>query len=83
MLRELKRKDNVIFRGSFSPGLLALYVDTLVKAIGFYMLVPILSVYFINHLGMSTALSGSIIAVSGLYKTENGKTFRVEVAKAY
>lgn len=78
MLRELKRKDNVIVRGSISPGLMALYVDTLLMAIGFYILVPILSVYFINRLGMSTALSGSIIAVSGL--AQNGFRFFCGIA---
>ncbi|MGE7609229.1 MFS transporter [Peribacillus frigoritolerans] len=78
MLRGLKTKGDVIVQGSIKPGLLALYVDTLVMAIGFYMLVPILSVYFIYHLGMSTALSGSIIAVSGL--AQNGLRFFCGIA---
>jgi MFS transporter, DHA1 family, multidrug resistance protein len=78
LFRGLKTKEGVIVHGSISPGLLALYVDTLVMAIGFYMLVPILSVYFINHLGMSTALAGSIIAVSGL--AQNGLRFFCGIA---
>ena len=78
MLRGVKTKDSAIVQGSISPSLLALYIDTLVMAIGFYMLVPILSVYFINHLGMSTALSGSIIAVSGL--AQNGFRFFCGIA---
>ncbi|MEH7177556.1 MFS transporter [Neobacillus vireti] len=78
LFRGVKTKEDVIIRRSISPGLLALYVDTLVMAIGFYMLVPILSVYFINHLGMSTVLSGSIIAVSGL--AQNGLRFFCGIA---
>ncbi|WHY02470.1 MFS transporter [Neobacillus sp. DY30] len=78
LFRGLKTKKDVIVDRSISPSLLALYVDTLVMAIGFYMLVPILSVYFINHLGMSTALAGSIIAVSGL--AQNGLRFFCGIA---
>jgi MFS transporter, DHA1 family, multidrug resistance protein len=78
MFRGLKTKEDVIVHRSISPGILALYVDTLVMAIGFYMLVPLLSVYFINHLGMSTALAGSIIAVSGL--AQNGLRFFCGIA---
>ena len=71
-------EEEAVIPRSISPGLLALYVDTLVMAIGFYMLVPILSVYFINHLGMSTALAGSIIAVSGI--AQNGLRFFCGIA---
>ena len=77
-LRGLKTEEEAVIPRSISPGLLALYVDTLVMAIGFYMLVPILSVYFINHLGMSTALAGSIIAVSGI--AQNGLRFFCGIA---
>jgi MFS transporter, DHA1 family, multidrug resistance protein len=77
-LKGVKMKDNAIVHGYISPSLLALYIDTLVMAIGFYMLVPILSVYFINHIGMSTALAGSIIAVSGF--AQNGLRFFCGIA---
>ncbi|MEK3883289.1 MFS transporter [Paenibacillus sp. PL2-23] len=47
-------------------GLLAMYLDTLCMAIGFYMLIPLLSIYTISHLGWSPAIAGIIVAISGL-----------------
>jgi MFS transporter, DHA1 family, multidrug resistance protein len=77
-LKGVRMKNKASVHAPISPSLLALYIDTLVMAIGFYMLVPILSVYFITHLGMSTALAGSIIAVSGL--AQNGLRFFCGIA---
>lgn len=54
-------------------GLYSMYLDTLVMAIGFYMLVPLLSVYAIDQLGWSTALVGVILAISSL--SQNGFRF--------
>jgi MFS transporter, DHA1 family, multidrug resistance protein len=67
------KNSETLIHGYFSPSLLAMYVDTLFMAIGFYMLVPLLGIYFINHLNWSAALAGSIIAVSGL--AQNGLRF--------
>jgi len=50
----------------WSGSLMTMYLDTLLMAIGFFMLTPLLGLYFIQHLGWSAALTGSIIAVSGL-----------------
>ncbi|MCR2802689.1 MFS transporter [Paenibacillus soyae] len=47
-------------------GLLAMYLDTLCMAIGFYMLIPLLSIYTISHMGWSPAIAGIIVAISGL-----------------
>ncbi|WP_456271203.1 MFS transporter [Bacillus sp. AK031] len=73
MLKTLKTKKVDLVQGYFSPGLIAMYVDTLLMAIGFYMLVPLLSVYFINHLHWSISLTGLILAVSGI--SQNGLRF--------
>ncbi|XQY91153.1 MFS transporter [Metabacillus sp. HB246100] len=57
----------------FHPSLIAMYIDTLVMSIGFYMLVPLLGVYFINHLNWSSTLTGMVLAISGL--SQNGLRF--------
>jgi MFS transporter, DHA1 family, multidrug resistance protein len=53
-------------QGLFSPELLTMNANTLLMAIGFFMLGPLLGVHMINNLGWSAALAGSILAVSGL-----------------
>jgi MFS transporter, DHA1 family, multidrug resistance protein len=53
-------------QGLFSLELLTMYANTLLMAIGFFMLGPLLGVHMINNLGWSAALAGSILAVSGL-----------------
>ncbi|WP_456276479.1 MFS transporter [Bacillus sp. AK128] len=73
MLKGLKIKKDTAVQGYLSPSLLAMYVDTLLMAIGFYMLVPLLSVYFIHHLHWSISLTGLILAVSGI--SQNGLRF--------
>ncbi|MHA6484945.1 MFS transporter [Paenibacillus sp. strain BS8-2] len=47
-------------------GLIAMYLDTLFMAIGFYMLIPLLSIYTISHLGWSPAVVGVMLAISSL-----------------
>ncbi|HEX7057941.1 MAG TPA: MFS transporter [Bacilli bacterium] len=57
-------------RGYFSFSLLSMYADTLLMAVGYFMLVPLLGYHFIQELGWSAALSGSVLAVSGV--VQNG-----------
>lgn len=47
-------------------GLFAMYLDTLCMAIGFYMLIPLLSIYAIHNLNWSAATVGIILAISSL-----------------
>lgn len=57
-------------RHGTSPALWVLYADTFTMAVGFYMLVPLLAVHFLDSLGMSIALVGLLSALrSG---TQNG-----------
>lgn len=60
-------------KGIISPSLLALYLDTLLMAIGFFMLVPLLSVYFVQYLKWNASLTGLILSISGF--TQNSMKF--------
>ncbi|WP_281885122.1 MFS transporter [Paenibacillus sp. YYML68] len=50
----------------WSVHLITMYADTLLMAIGFFMLGPLLGVHMINNLGWSAAVAGSVMAISGL-----------------
>ncbi|MDQ1911078.1 MFS transporter [Paenibacillus sp. GD4] len=51
--------------GFLSRPLLAMYIDTLLMAIGFFMLVPLLGVHLMHELGWSAASAGVVMAISG------------------
>lgn len=59
-------------KGYFTYGLITLYLDTFLMAVGFYMLVPLLGFHFIQELGWSAAISGMILAISG-FAQQGGK----------
>ncbi|WP_167577438.1 MFS transporter [Ammoniphilus sp. YIM 78166] len=65
-------------KGLINLPLMVMYLDTLLMAIGFFMLVPLLGVYFIDHLAWSAALSGFILSISGL--SQNGLKFFCGIA---
>ena len=44
--------------------MLAMYVDTLLMSIGFFMLVPLLTVHLIQDLSWSASMAGIVLAVS-------------------
>lgn len=50
-------------RRSTRSALWVLYADTFTMAVGFYMLVPLLAVHFLDSLGLSIALVGILTAV--------------------
>lgn len=56
-----------------SPSLVTMYLDTLLMAVGFFMLTPLLGIYFIEEKGYSAALTGTILSVTGL--ANNGLRF--------
>lgn len=64
------REGNTLGKKLFTFGLMTLYLDTLLMAIGFFMLVPLLGYHFIQNLGFSAALTGTILAISGF--AQNG-----------
>ncbi|SDD63645.1 MFS transporter, DHA1 family, multidrug resistance protein [Sanguibacter gelidistatuariae] len=45
------------------PALWVLYTDTFTMAVGFYMLIPLLAIHFLDNLGLSVALVGVLAAV--------------------
>ncbi|PFG32363.1 MFS transporter [Sanguibacter antarcticus] len=53
-----------------SPALWVLYTDTFTMAVGFYMLVPLLAVHFLDGLGMAIALVGVLSAIRSI--SQNG-----------
>lgn len=46
-----------------SPALWVLYTDTFTMAVGFYMLVPLLAIHFLDDLGLTIALVGLLSAI--------------------
>ena len=50
-------------RARTPPALWVLYTDTFTMAVGFYMLIPLLAIHFLDNLGLSVALVGALAAV--------------------
>ena len=55
--------DDAGGRPRTSTALRVLYIDTFTMAVGFYMLVPLLAVHFLEDLGLTIALVGVVSAV--------------------